>query len=83
MYILVYNTCTSMHSLVSNMQARHLVFCRQWDGYPLGLGLVVEDKPTDFSCTVKPLFIREMRTSPLIRTPSVVLATQRLVEKYP
>ena len=21
------------------------------DGYPLGLGLVVEDKPTEFSCT--------------------------------
>ena len=24
---------------------------RQWDGYPLGLGLVVEDKPTDFHTT--------------------------------
>ena len=23
---------------------------RQWDDYPLGLGLVVEDKPTAFSC---------------------------------
>ena len=21
-----------------------------WDGYPLGLGLVVEDKPSEFSC---------------------------------
>ena len=25
---------------------------RQLDGYPLGLGLVVEDKPTEFSCGV-------------------------------
>ena len=24
------------------------------DGCPLGLGLVVEDKPTEFSCTVEP-----------------------------
>ena len=24
---------------------------RQWDGYPLGLGLVVEDKPIEFSCS--------------------------------
>ena len=24
---------------------------RQWDGFPLGLVLVVEDKPTEFSCT--------------------------------
>ena len=23
---------------------------RQWEGCPLGLGLVVEDKPTEFSC---------------------------------
>ena len=23
----------------------------QWDGYPLGLGLVAEDKLSDFSCT--------------------------------
>ena len=22
----------------------------QWDGNPLGLGLVAEDKPSDFSC---------------------------------
>ena len=24
---------------------------RHWDGFPLGLGLVVEDKPTELSCT--------------------------------
>ena len=23
---------------------------RHWDGFPLGLGLVVEDKPTELSC---------------------------------
>ena len=25
--------------------------CRHWDGFPLGLGLFVEDKPTELSCT--------------------------------
>ena len=25
--------------------------CRQWDGFPLDLGLVVEDRPTEFSYT--------------------------------
>ena len=25
---------------------------RQWDGHPLGLGLVTEDKPTEFSCAM-------------------------------
>ena len=30
------------------LKAGHLG--RQWDGYRFGLGLVVEDKPTDFSC---------------------------------
>ena len=25
---------------------------RQWDGYPFGLGLVVEDKPTEFSYNI-------------------------------
>ena len=25
---------------------------RQWDGNPLGLGLVAEDKPSEFSCTM-------------------------------
>jgi hypothetical protein len=24
----------------------------QWDGFPLGLGLVVEDKLTEFSCKI-------------------------------
>ena len=27
---------------------------RQWDGNPLGLGLVAEDKPSEFSCTYVP-----------------------------
>ena len=27
----------------------------QWDGCPLDLGLVAEDKPTEFSCAVKRL----------------------------
>ena len=34
------------------LKARHLggsAFC--WDGFPLGLGLVVEDKPTELSCS--------------------------------
>ena len=41
------------------LKARQLsgsAFCWDWvclsmDGYPLGLGLVVEDKRTEFSCT--------------------------------
>ena len=29
---------------------RPVCLCRQRDSYPLGLGLVVEDKPSEFSC---------------------------------
>ena len=29
---------------------RLICLSRQWDGCPLGLELVVEDRPTDFSC---------------------------------
>ena len=25
---------------------------QEWDGFPLDLGLVVEDRPTEFSCMV-------------------------------
>ena len=29
----------------------YVCLSRQWEGCPLGLGLVVENEPTEFSCT--------------------------------
>ena len=41
----------SSHGMKELLNLAEIRFClsRQWDGYPLGLGLVAEDKPTEFS----------------------------------
>ena len=34
----------------------------QWDGNPLGLGLVAEDKPSEFSCNMERLGVAQRQS---------------------
>ena len=42
-----------LDKLANYLLGEYYMYClsRQWDGSPLGLGLVVEDAPTELSCT--------------------------------